>query len=211
MDITVEDPCCSQDGTLKRLTREPILKYNGQLVYWEHQDIFSTLPWNQKCIMTNGLECNRGPLNQHTLQPSTGMKTCFHIRCAIARSCQNQRTASIIAIAKHISYGPHCPCKAQKRYISMYIYDIWYITSIYIYIYIYKRVGPVWHNCNCLWAWCEPCRYNPPIYIYIYIYICCSFAIGEQKQGQIAIVLQRLMLWAILFKGLFIVQRCRLG
>ena len=31
------------------------------------------------------------------------------------------------------------------------------------------------------------------------------------KQGQIAIVLQRLMLWAILFKGLFIVQRCRLG
>ena len=43
------------------------------------------------------------------------------------------------------------------------------------------------------------------------IYICCSFAIGEQKQGQIAIVLQRFMLWAILFKGLFIVQRCRLG
>lgn len=115
----------------------------------------------------------------------------------IARSCQNQRTASIIAIAKHISYGPHCPCKAQKRYISMYIYDIWYITYIYS-----KRVGPAWHNCNCLWAWCEPCRYNPPI---------CSFAIGEQKQGQIAIVLQRLMLWAILFKGLFIVQRCRLG
>ena len=164
VDITVKDLCCSQDRTLKRLTPEPFLKYNGQLVYWEHQDIFSTLPWNHKVHFDewalSAIEC---PLDQHTLQPSTGMKTCFHIRCAIARSCHNQRTASIIAVAKHISYGPHCPCKAQVVFTEIYIVP-WMIYS--------KRVGPIWHDqpisqrpCMQLPMWMMwPIKILPPIF-----------------------------------------------